>query len=85
MSGYASKRAASTGVGRKGGLRVGREVVLEADRVDVLPFGWSAKEDILDRARVLDAGDSMASARDRGRPSMEAKVKGGTRRDFRDG
>lgn len=63
ITGYASSRAASTGVGRKGGWRVGGEdEVLDVVSLAVLPFGRSEEEDILDLARVLDAGESIARA-----------------------
>lgn len=42
---------------------MGREevVVLDAVSFAVAPFGTSEELDILDRARVLDAGESIAS------------------------
>lgn len=52
------------GVGRNGGVRVFWgvfEVVLKEGSSEVLlPFGWLVGEDILERARVLDAGEAIA-------------------------
>lgn len=55
---------------------MGPVVVLAAGSLDVLPFSCVEGEDILDRARVLDAGESIA---------RERRGAGGARRRVCDG